>query len=67
LCGKACTNLDIQLLSPIGKVVASDMEADSTPIASFTPAKSGDYTVRVVMTGCSASPCAFVTKAFTKK
>lgn len=62
-CDTSCSNLDIHLYDSTGKEVDSDLEADDFPIVAANA--SGTYTVRVVMTACTAT-CAYGVRAFKK-
>ncbi len=57
VCDNDCTDFDLQLSDAGGNAVAADVEADDTPVVTFTPARSGVFTVRGVMASCSQEPC----------
>jgi predicted small lipoprotein YifL len=56
-CDNECSDLDIELIDQRGAVVASDMGPSDFPVVSFTPAASGQYTVRLMMQACTIAPC----------
>jgi hypothetical protein len=57
VCDNDCPDLDIKLLDPNGKEVASDSLTDSLPIVDYRAGQGGQYTVRVVMYDCNTGPC----------
>jgi hypothetical protein len=57
VCDNDCPDLDIKLVDPNGREVASDVLTDSVPLVSHTASRSGTYTVRVVMYDCNVAPC----------
>ncbi len=57
VCDNDCPDLDIKLINPNGREVASDVLTDSAPIVSHTATMSGTYSVRVIMYDCNVSPC----------
>lgn len=56
-CDNECNNVDLELIGPDGRVVASDMLPDDLPIVNFTPPASARYTVRVLLQTCTVGPC----------
>jgi hypothetical protein len=59
VCDNDCSDLDLRLYDPSGREVASDLLTDDTPVVSWTPRRSGTYTVRAIMTACSSQPCRY--------
>jgi hypothetical protein len=57
VCDNDCPDLDIKLIDPNGREVASDVLTDSAPIVSHNATMSGTYRVRVVMYDCNVNPC----------
>jgi hypothetical protein len=57
-CDVDCTDLDLELSSSDGSVVAEDREADDKPYVRFR-ARSGSYRLRVIMSSCQIEPCAY--------
>lgn len=52
-----CADLDLQVVSPSGTVVASSASWDNTyEIVDFTPSATGTYTLRINKLRCSYSP-----------
>ena len=66
LCEKKCTDLDLQLFDAKGKEVDWDAQDDSYPIVAAYAHATEDYSLRVVMSACGQSQCAFGVKAFVK-
>jgi hypothetical protein len=56
-CDNECTNVDIEVIDDRGGVVASDLQPDDRPVVNFTPARTGTFTVRIMMQACSLAPC----------
>jgi hypothetical protein len=63
-CDHDCTDMDITVTSPGGRDVASDTLEDDVPIVTLTPRRDGQYTVRVVMAGCSSRTCNYGLELF---
>jgi hypothetical protein len=57
VCDNDCPDLDIKLLDPNGREVASDVLTDSAPSVSHNATMNGNYRVRVVMYDCNVNPC----------
>jgi hypothetical protein len=57
VCDNDCPDLDIKLIDPNGREVATDILTDSLPVVSHTATLTGDYRVRVIMYDCNVSPC----------
>jgi hypothetical protein len=53
VCDVDCPDLDIKLIDPNGREVATDVLTDSVPLVSHTATMSGDYRVRVIMYDCN--------------
>ena len=59
VCDNDCSDLDLRLYDPNGREVASDVLTDDKPVVSWTPRRTGTYTVRAIMTSCSSEPCRY--------
>jgi len=59
VCDNDCSDFDLRLFDPSGNEVDSDLLTDDTPIVDVTPSRTGTYTVRAIMTTCSAQPCRY--------
>jgi hypothetical protein len=57
VCDNDCPDLDIKLMDPNGREVASDVLTDSAPLVTHRATMSGTYNVRVVMYDCNVNPC----------
>jgi hypothetical protein len=57
VCDNDCPDLDIKLIDPNGREVASDVLTDSAPIVTHNATMNGTYRVRVVMYDCNVNPC----------
>jgi hypothetical protein len=57
-CDVDCTDLDLELSSSDGSVVAEDRDADDKPYVRFR-ARAGSYRLRVIMSSCQLEPCAY--------
>jgi len=56
-CDNECSNVDIEIIDARGGVVASDLQPDDRPVVDFTPARSGVFTIRILMQTCTLAPC----------
>ena len=63
-CDGDCKDMDIQIVDLNGREVDRDEQEDDFPIVHVP--QSGNYTVRVIMASCSASPCAYGVRAYAK-
>jgi hypothetical protein len=59
VCDNDCSDFDLRLFDPRGRMVAEDVLTDDTPVLNVTPRFTGTYTVRAVMTDCSSQPCRY--------
>lgn len=59
VCDNDCSDFDLRLYDPRGRMVAEDVLDDDTPVLSVTPSATGTYTVRAIMTTCSSEPCRY--------
>lgn len=65
-CDRDCSDVDLQLISPGGVVIGSDLDSDDEPVIYATPRRSDTYTIRVSMARCSSEPCEFVAGVFSR-
>jgi hypothetical protein len=56
-CDNECSDLDLELLDPAGKIIERDTLPDSAPVINIRPAADGVFTARVVMKTCTLAPC----------
>ncbi|MCW3848345.1 hypothetical protein OF829_13955 [Sphingomonas sp. LB-2] len=66
VCERKCTDLDLQLFDAAGKEVDWDAQDDNFPIVATYAQATQDYTLRVAMSACGQTQCAFGVKAFVK-
>jgi hypothetical protein len=59
VCDVDCSDVDLFLRDPSGRVVDSDIELDDVPIVTVTPERTGTYSLEVRMVTCSAAPCRY--------
>jgi hypothetical protein len=57
VCDGDCTDMDLQLFSPEGQQMSSDMKTDDVPIVEAHPTQTARYRVKVLMAACTTSPC----------
>lgn len=58
-CDNDCTDVDIAILNPQGKVVKRDVARDDYPTVAYSVSRGGVYKVVVQIARCSAEPCAY--------
>ena len=56
-CDRNCSDTDLYIKSPGGKIVAMDEGEDDRPTVLFIPEQSGRYTFEVRMDRCGEDPC----------
>ena len=56
-CDAECSDLDMELVDPAGKIVERDTLPDSAPVINIRPPANGAYTARLVMKTCTVAPC----------
>lgn len=56
-CDNECSDLDLELVDPAGKIIERDTLPDSEPVINIRPAADGVFTARVVMKTCTLAPC----------
>lgn len=59
VCDEDCDDVDLKLLSPGMAEVARDVARDDRPAIVFTPRRTGEYHLRVIMASCTRAPCRF--------
>ena len=65
VCDIDCTDLDLVLVDPIGRVIDRDDEPDDRPAILFQPIRTGTYTIRGTMAGCTTAACGYAILAFS--
>ena len=64
MCDNACSDLDLAAGDPSGKNIGSDVADDDTPVVAIEATASGNYTIRVAMTGCTAARCFYGVRVY---
>jgi hypothetical protein len=57
VCDNDCGNIDLAVYDENSVLVASDVLADATPIATIAPRWTGAFTAQAVMQNCTVQPC----------
>jgi hypothetical protein len=57
VCDNDCGNIDLAVYDENNTLVASDVLADATPIATIAPRWTGAFTAQAVMQHCTVQPC----------
>ncbi len=66
VCDQDCRDMDLRLYDPDGDEIDSDVGDDDWPVVKVASARSGRYTIKVVMASCSTDPCYYGVGAFKK-
>ncbi|MBI1251233.1 MAG: hypothetical protein GC189_07165 [Alphaproteobacteria bacterium] len=56
-CDDDCSDLDMEVYGPDGRLADTDILPDDTPFVQLRPDANGRATVRVWLASCSAEPC----------
>jgi hypothetical protein len=64
VCDSDCSDLDLTVRDPNGRIVGSDLTVTDVPVVEFQVAAPGVYRVTVRMYACEVEPCFFVVHAF---
>jgi S1-C subfamily serine protease len=65
-CDTDCKDLDLALMGPNGQTVARDTLEDDQPIIEVKGPASGNYRLVVTMADCTAAPCRYGVRVFSK-
>ncbi len=65
MCDEDCSDLNLEIQSPDGQIIARDDGPDDVPLLAFETTTAGAFTVRVSMQACSVEPCGFGVAAFS--
>jgi hypothetical protein len=65
-CDRDCGDLDLALLSDDGKSIVEDYAPDALPMLDVRPASNGIVTLNVRMSSCSAAPCSYAYRLYTR-
>jgi hypothetical protein len=66
-CDIDCTDLDLRLYDSGGRLLEQDLRLSDVPFIIFQPRLSGEYQIRVTMSGCSVEPCRYGLAAFSER
>lgn len=66
MCDSDCDDIDLIVLGPDGRQVATDRRADDAPTIRMRATASGTHTLRVSMASCSIEPCRFWARGYSK-
>lgn len=66
-CDHDCDDVDMEILDPNGRQVASDLASDDRPVVGVTPPRSGAYTVRIWLASCNVEPCYVGLRSFRRE
>ena len=66
VCDQDCRDMDLRLYDPDGNEIDSDVGDDDWPVVKVASARSGQYTIKVIMASCSTDPCYYGVGAFKK-
>lgn len=58
VCDSACTNLDLRLVDDASHELAVSIDS-GPPVLRISPTGNHKYRLRVIMTGCTHSPCRY--------
>jgi hypothetical protein len=67
VCDLDCSDLDLTVRDPRGRVVARDLSVTDRPTVDFTVDRPGLYEVTVRMYSCDREPCFFVVQSFSTR
>jgi hypothetical protein len=67
VCDLDCSDLDLTVRDPRGRVVARDVRVTDRPVVDFTVDRPGLYEVTVRMYSCDQEPCFFVVQSFSTR
>jgi hypothetical protein len=67
VCDLDCSDLDLTVRDPRGRVVARDASVSDRPTVDFTVDRPGLYEVTVRMYSCDREPCFFVVQSFATR
>ena len=57
VCDQDCSDLDLELYDPSGRLLDSDVADDDVPVLAVEISRPGNYRLRVKMITCSVEPC----------
>lgn len=66
VCDQACEDLDMRVLDPGGRIIASDVAGNNHPTIDIRPVITGQYTIEVGMIRCEAQSCRYAVTIYTR-
>lgn len=67
VCDNDCSDIDLALYDASGRELKRDFGTDDFPIIVFQPPRTGRYSVKVIMAGCSVNPCRFGVSVYSSR
>jgi hypothetical protein len=66
VCDNDCSDVDLGIAGPDGKVLQRDVRDKDTATVVFTPTSTDRYSIRVLMSACSQEPCYYSVVLYSK-
>ncbi|MGD9967690.1 MAG: hypothetical protein AB7T59_14305 [Hyphomonadaceae bacterium] len=66
VCDSACADLDLRVIDPRGRVIASDTRGDEHPSIDMRAEMFGQHTIEVDMADCGAARCRYAVNVYTR-
>ena len=66
-CDEDCSDIDLYLQDGYDNEIDSDVSTNDVPVITCRPNRTGEYTIRLSMYGCSSEPCYFGIGVFGRR
>jgi hypothetical protein len=66
VCDSRCGDLDLRLVDPRGRTIASDVRGNNEPEMHVRPNITGQHSIQVGMIRCEAPTCWFAVNVYTR-
>lgn len=66
-CDQDCSDADMEIRDASGAQLALDVESDDRPSVAVTPARTGDYGLRIWLATCDVEPCYVGVRAYRRR
>lgn len=66
-CDQDCSDADMEVRDASGAQLALDVDADDTPSVAVTPARTGDYGLRIWLAECNVEPCYVGVRSYRRR
>ncbi len=66
-CDQDCSDADMEVRDATGAQLALDVDADDTPSVAVTPARTGDYGLRIWLAECNVEPCYVGVRSYRRR